>query len=113
MPFPTINLDSGMLSIFIKDIAIPEIMAVVRAHQNAGLPPPTNEQILAATDLGEARIIGIGESFLQSLPSSLPAAQGGSQAAQEQETAAPAHEAAPAHQPDLGPGGASSGGVRF
>lgn len=66
-------MDGGLIAMLIRDVALPEIMAVVRAHHNAGLPPPTNEQVLAAVELNAARFIAVGESFLANLPK--PAAQ--------------------------------------
>lgn len=64
---------SGLIATLIRDVVLPEIMAVVRAHHNAGLPPPTNEQVIAATQLDADRIVGIGEGFLASLPPVPPA----------------------------------------
>lgn len=61
-------MDGNFIAMLIKDIAIPEIMAVVRAHHNAGLPPPTNEQIIAATEMTADRFASVGELFLRSLP---------------------------------------------
>lgn len=57
-------MDKDLLGILIKDILIPEILIVFRAHQNAGLPPPTSEQVLAALSVDVTRYVGAADAFL-------------------------------------------------
>ncbi len=54
-----------LLQPIISQILIPEIIAVIRAHQNASNGQmPTDAQVLAALALDAARVQAIGQAFL-------------------------------------------------
>lgn len=61
-------MDGALLAILIKDVLIPEIGIVFRAHHNAGLPPPTDAQVIAALSTDADRYIAIGQKFLDADP---------------------------------------------
>lgn len=57
-------MDAALIAVLIKDILVPEIAIVFKAHQNAGLPPPTSEQVLAALPADVTRYVAIADAFL-------------------------------------------------
>ena len=59
-------MNPELLAIILKDIVIPEVAAVIRAHVNAsGGKMPTDEEILAALNIDADRCIAIGEAWLK------------------------------------------------
>ena len=55
-----------LLALILKDIVIPEVLAAVRAHSNATNGRlPSDEEVLRALDLDAARVIAVGERWLQ------------------------------------------------
>lgn len=58
-----------------RQILIPEIAIVFRAHANANLPPPTSEQVEAALGLDADKVVSIGRAWLAAHPA--PAITGG------------------------------------
>jgi hypothetical protein len=57
-------MDPTLIAILIKDIAIPEILAIIRAHKNATGKMPTDAEVIAALDLDVERFTQIGQNFL-------------------------------------------------
>ncbi len=53
-----------LLMALLEQIVIPEVAVVFRAHANAGLPPPTSEQVIAALGADADKGIAIGEAWL-------------------------------------------------
>ncbi len=56
-----------MNAILLK-LLVDQIAIVFRAHQNAGLPPPTSDQVLAALAYDVDKGIKIGEDWLAAHP---------------------------------------------
>lgn len=63
-----------LLASFLQEVVIPEVAIVFRAHQNAGLPPPTSEQVLAALGADADKGIAVGEAWLKAHPAGAAAA---------------------------------------
>ena len=59
---------SAIVSSLIENVAIPEILAVIRAHHNATQEFPTDAQVLSALALDTSRGIAIGEAWLAAHP---------------------------------------------
>lgn len=57
-----------LISSAITDILIPEIAIVFRTHANAGLPPPTSDQVIAALVSTTQAGITVGEAWLAAHP---------------------------------------------
>lgn len=53
-----------LLIALIQQVLIPEIAIVFRAHANAGLPPPTEAQVLAALGADADKGITVGQAWL-------------------------------------------------
>lgn len=69
-------MEEALLAL-LKDALIPEIAIVFRAHANAGLPPPTSDQVMAALALDVSRVVTIGQAFLAATaPAVVPPAPG-------------------------------------
>jgi hypothetical protein len=59
-------MDPAIIAILIKNVVIPEILSVIRAHRNATSgQTPNDEQIIAALNLDADRYTQIGQLFLQ------------------------------------------------
>ncbi len=66
-------IDPQLLTILIRDIAIPEVLAVIKAHQNAtNGTTPTDAQILAALNTDSDRFEAIGQAFLARTAPAVP-----------------------------------------
>lgn len=61
------SLDTVLASV-ITNVLIPEIAIVFRTHANAGLPPPTSDQVIAALADTTNTGISIGQAWLASHP---------------------------------------------
>lgn len=59
---------NALLMALLQQVVIPEIAVVFRAHANAGLPPPTSDQIIAALGVDTATGIQIGQAWLAAHP---------------------------------------------
>lgn len=57
-----------LLFAFLQQVLIPEVAVVFRAHANAGLPPPTSEQVIAALGADADKGIAIGAAWLAAHP---------------------------------------------
>lgn len=57
-------MDASLIAILVRDVLIPEIGIVYRAHHNAGLPPPTDDQVIAALQADADRYIAVADRFL-------------------------------------------------
>ncbi len=53
---------------FLLQMLVEQIAVVFRAHQNANLPPPTSEQVLAALAFDADKGIKIGDDWLAAHP---------------------------------------------
>lgn len=59
-------MNAELLALLLKDIIIPEIAAVIRAHANAtGGKMPTDAEILAALQIDANRYVASGEAWLK------------------------------------------------
>ncbi len=56
--------DLSWLTPLINEVLIPEIGIVFRAHANAGLPPPTSAQVIAALAADVTKYEQVGQAFL-------------------------------------------------
>ncbi len=63
-------MDPVLVGILVKDILLPEIAAIVRAHHNATGNMPTDQQVLDALQLDANTIIDRGQRYLAGLPPS-------------------------------------------
>lgn len=62
-------MNPELLALLLKDIIIPEIAAVIRAHANAsGGKMPNDAQVLEALQLDADRYIRAGEAWLKANP---------------------------------------------
>lgn len=57
-------MDPALLTIVLRDLVIPEILAIIRAHTNATGNLPTDAEVLAALDVDTTRYIKVGQDFL-------------------------------------------------
>jgi ABC-type transport system involved in cytochrome c biogenesis permease component len=53
-----------LLTIILKDLAIPLVMTAVRAHQNATGKMPTDAEVLAALQVDADQLIKKGEAWI-------------------------------------------------
>ena len=59
-------MNPELIALILKDIIIPEVVAVIRAHANAtGGKMPTDAQVLEALQVDADRYIRAGESWLK------------------------------------------------
>ena len=60
-------MDPALIAVLVKDILLPEVTAVIRAHSNATGTMPTDQQILDALQLDANTIIDRGQRYLAAL----------------------------------------------
>lgn len=61
-------IDPNLISALITQVAIPEILAVIRAHHNATGNLPTDAQVIAALGTDTTGIITVGQAWLLAHP---------------------------------------------
>lgn len=57
-------MDKNLLAVLLKDVVIPEVLAVVRAHMAATNAVPTEAEVLAALQIDADRLAAVGQAFL-------------------------------------------------
>lgn len=57
-------MDANLLKILIGDVLVPEISLIFRARQQAGVPPPTSEEVIALLQSDVDRYVATGQAFL-------------------------------------------------
>lgn len=57
-------MGTELLAAFLQQVLIPEVAIVFRAHANAGLPPPTSDQVIAALGTDADKGIAVGQAWL-------------------------------------------------
>ena len=73
-------MNPALISALLVQVVIPEIMAVIRAHQNAtGGQTPTDAQVIAALGTDSNNVIQTGTAWLAAHPAT-PATPGTSPA---------------------------------
>lgn len=60
---------ASLISALIAQVAIPEILAVIRAHHNATGQLPTDAQVIAALAVDADGVIQTGQAWLAAHPS--------------------------------------------
>jgi hypothetical protein len=60
--------NQALISALIQQVAIPEILAVIRAHHNATGSLPTDAQVIAALGQDADGVVATGQAWLAAHP---------------------------------------------